>query len=114
MVSRNRAFSGEDPRTRARRALEIANRLDSRHPDAGIALEYRDPLQLLVATILSAQCTDERVNQVTPVLFERFPDAGSYAAAELEEIEEIIHSTGFFRQKAKSIKGAAAMPQGFI
>ncbi len=104
-----RPFAGEDIQARAGRALEIADRLDERHPDAGVALEYRDPLQLMVATILSAQCTDERVNQVTPVLFGRFPDAGTLAAAELEEIEEIIHSTGFFHQKAKSIKGSCVM-----
>ncbi len=109
MARKNPAFSEEDPLARASRVLKIMDRLDERHPDAGVALEYRDPLQLLVATILSAQCTDERVNQVTPVLFERFPDAGAYAAAGVEEIEEIIHSTGFFRQKAKSIKGAAAV-----
>ncbi len=109
MARKNPAFSEEDPLARASRVLKIMDRLDERHPDAGVALEYRDPLQLLVATILSAQCTDERVNQVTPVLFERFPDAGAYAAAGVEEIEEIIHSTGFFRQKAKSIKGSAAV-----
>ena len=109
MTRNRRPFAGEDAEERARRALEIADRLDERHPDAGVALEYRDPLQLMVATILSAQCTDERVNQVTPVLFERFPDAGTLAAAGLEEIEEIIHSTGFFHQKAKAIKGSCVM-----
>ena len=109
MAPRTRPFSSETGEARAARALEIADRLDERHPDAGVALESRDPLQLLVATILSAQCTDERVNQVTPILFDRFPDAGSLAAADLEEIEEIIHSTGFFRQKAKSIKGSSLM-----
>ena len=109
MARKKRPFSDEDPPARVARALEIAKRLEARHPDAGVALEDHDPLQLLVATILSAQCTDERVNQVTPQLFRRFPDAGAYAAAEAEEIEEIIHSTGFFRQKAKSIKGACTV-----
>ncbi len=109
MARKKRPFSDEDHQARSFRALEIANRLDQRHPDAGVGLEYHDPLQLLVATILSAQCTDERVIQVSPVLFECFVDAGAYAAADLEEIEEIIHSTGFFRQKAKSIKGASTV-----
>ncbi len=109
MTREKRPFAGEDTQARARRALEIADRLDERHPDARIALVHRDPFQLMVATILSAQCTDEQVNQVTPVLFGRFPDAGALAAAELEEIEEIIHSTGFFHQKAKAIKGSCVM-----
>src|SRR5207237_785659 len=69
------------------------------------ALDYRTPLQLVIATILSAQCTDKRVNLVTPALFARFPDARSFAAATLSEIEEHVKSTGFFRNKAKSIKG---------
>jgi len=73
------------------------------HPDAHCALNYETPVQLLVATILSAQCTDERVNLVTPVLFGKYPDAAALAHAPLADLETIIHSTGFFRQKALSI-----------
>ena len=76
------------------------------YPDAQCALDFETPLQLLIATILSAQCTDERVNKVTPVLFARWRDAAALAAAELPEIEQVIHSAGFFRNKAKSIKEA--------
>ena len=76
------------------------------YPDAKCALDFETPLQLLIATILSAQCTDERVNKVTPVLFARWRDAAALAAAELPGIEQVIHSTGFFRNKAKSIKEA--------
>jgi endonuclease-3 len=81
--------------------------LDELYPDPRCALDFSNPLQLLVATILSAQCTDERVNQVTPALFARFPDAAALAAAELAELEEAVRPTGFFRNKAKSIQGAA-------
>jgi endonuclease-3 len=88
----------------AERWPEIVNRLRQAHPDAHCALNYESPLQLLVATILSAQCTDERVNKVTPHLFARFPDAEALAAAEREELEEVIRSTGFFRQKARFIQ----------
>ena len=75
------------------------------YADADCALHHADPLQLLVATILSAQCTDERVNQVTPALFERYPDAGALAEADPAELEEAIRPTGFFRNKAKSLLG---------
>ncbi len=78
--------------------------LEQTYPDARCALDYRNPLELLVATMLSAQCTDERVNMVTPALFARYPDAASYAEAEPAELEELIHSCGFYRQKAKSIR----------
>jgi endonuclease-3 len=81
--------------------------LDRLYPDAQCTLDFNSPLELLVATILSAQCTDERVNQVTPELFQRFPDARAYAQAEISELEEMIRSTGFFRNKAKSIQGMA-------
>lgn len=84
-----------------------ARRLDRAYPDAGCALRHTDPWQLLVATILSAQCTDERVNAVTPGLFRRFPDPAAMAAAPLEEIEALIRSTGFFRNKAKHLRGSA-------
>lgn len=89
-----------------KRARRILTRLRKLYPKAGCALHHREPLELLVATILSAQCTDETVNKVTPVLFARFPTAAALAGAPLETIEEIIHSTGFFRQKAKSIQGS--------
>ena len=91
----------------AKRFPEILRRLRQRHPDAHCELDYETPLQLLVATILSAQCTDVRVNQVTPELFDRFPDAESLAAAPREEIEAIIRPTGFFRQKARYIQESA-------
>ncbi len=91
------------------RALEILVRLKRLYPDATCTLNYETPVQLLVATILSAQCTDERVNKVTPALFKRFPDAFSLATADLEELEELVRSTGFYRNKAKNIKGACSM-----
>jgi len=91
---------------RARRILTALHKL---YPDADCALEHVDPLQLLIATVLSAQSTDENVNKVTPVLFKRFKTAKALADAPREKIEEIIHSTGFFRQKAKSIQGACRM-----
>ncbi len=88
------------------RALEILARLQHLYPDATCSLNYSTPVQLLVATILSAQCTDERVNKVTPALFARFPDAASLANADLEELENLVRSTGFYRNKAKNIQGA--------
>ncbi len=91
------------------RALEILIRLKRRYPEAPCTLNYETPIQLLVATILSAQCTDERVNQVTPELFRRFPDAAALASANVEEIENLIRSTGFYRNKAKNIVGACRM-----
>jgi endonuclease-3 len=89
------------------RALEVLTRLKSHYPDATCSLDYETPFQLLVATILSAQCTDERVNKVTPPLFARFPDAQSMAEADPIEIEDLVKSTGFFRNKAKNIQAAA-------
>jgi endonuclease III len=86
------------------RALEILVRLKRLYPEAPCTLDYQTPVQLLVAVILSAQCTDARVNLVTPELFRRFPDAESMAAADLEEITELVRSTGFYRNKAKNIK----------
>jgi endonuclease-3 len=85
----------------------LLDRLRAAHPDATCALEHRDPFELLVATILSAQCTDARVNQVTPALFARFPDAASMSRARQEELEELVRTTGFFRNKSKSIRGAS-------
>jgi endonuclease-3 len=95
--------------SKKQRALEILNRLKDLYPDATCSLNYSTPVQLLVATILSAQCTDERVNQVTPALFSRFPDAASLANADLEELENLVRSTGFYRNKAKNIQAACRM-----
>lgn len=86
-------------------AAEVYDRLAKEYPDAHCELDYRTPLELLSATILSAQCTDKRVNMVTPVLFRTFPTAQSLADAAPEELEEIIKSTGFFRNKTKSLIG---------
>ncbi len=91
------------------RIKAIIERLEKEYGKAHIALEYNDPFQLLVAVILSAQCTDVRVNMITPVLFERFPGPEEMAKADVKEIEEIIRSCGFFRNKAKNIKAAAEM-----
>ena len=88
---------------------KILHRLKKMHPEAECALRHENALELLVATILSAQCTDERVNLVTRDLFERYRTAADYAGADRSEIEELIHSTGFFRNKAKSIQGMAAL-----
>ena len=89
-----------------KRALEVLARLKRLYPDATCSLDYTTPVQLLVATILSAQCTDERVNKVTPALFARFPDARSMANADILELEELVRSTGFYHNKAKNIQGA--------
>ncbi|HVO38925.1 MAG TPA: endonuclease III [Spirochaetia bacterium] len=89
------------------RARATARVLIAEYPDARCMLDHRDPFQLLVATILAAQCTDERVNQVTPALFQRFPDPPTMAKADIAELESLIRSTGFFHNKAKSIKGAS-------
>jgi endonuclease-3 len=99
------AKGGENHQERKKRARRILNGLRKLYPEADCALRHADPVQLLIATILSAQSTDETVNKVTPVLFGRFKTVKALAEAPLEQIEEIIHSTGFFRQKAKSVKG---------
>lgn len=88
-------------------ADEILRRLLALYPDAHCELDYRNPYELAVATILSAQCTDKRVNMVTPELFRRWPDAEALSVAPREEIEEVIQSTGFYRNKAKSLSGFA-------
>jgi len=90
-------------------ALEILIRLKRLYPEAPCTLNYETPVQLLVATILSAQCTDERVNQVTPELFRRFPDADALASADLTELENLVRSTGFYRNKAKNIQAACSL-----
>ena len=88
-------------------AAVIYDRLAEHYPDARCALVHESPFQLLVATILSAQCTDKRVNMVTPALFARYPTPAAMAAANPEELEEMIKSTGFFRNKTKSLIGMA-------
>jgi endonuclease-3 len=97
----------ESRKARTERAARIFHTLEREYPEAETALNHENPFQLAVATILSAQCTDERVNLVTPELFRRFPDPEALAGAPLAEVEEIIHSTGFFRSKAKNIVGMA-------
>ena len=92
-----------------RRARRINRELAALYPDAHCELNFTSPLELLVATILSAQCTDRRVNQVTPVLFARYRSAADYAAADRDEVEKIIQSTGFFRAKTTSIIGLGQM-----
>lgn len=93
--------------TRLERARELARRLPLIYPDAHCELDYTNPLELLVATILSAQCTDKRVNIVTKALFQRCQSAKDYATIPQEELEQIIHSAGFYRNKAKNIRAMA-------
>lgn len=90
------------------RAPEIFRRLAAAYPNAKCALEFETPFQLLVATILSAQCTDKRVNMVTPKLFATYPTPASLAAARQEDVEDLVRTTGFFRNKAKSLLGVSA------
>src|SRR4029077_11656116 len=92
----------------ARRAASLFDRLDRQHPGAFTELNFRNPYELLVATILSAQSTDAGVNRVTPALFARYPDAPALARATNEELEPHIRATGFFRSKARSLLGMAA------
>jgi endonuclease-3 len=89
------------------RARKIIRALKRAYPDAKIALDFSNPLELLVATILSAQCTDERVNMVTPALFAKYTSARDWAKADLPTLERLVHSTGFFRAKARAIVGMA-------
>jgi endonuclease-3 len=91
------------------RAPELLERLGALYPHATCSLDWRTPYELLVATMLSAQCTDARVNMVTPALFERFPDAAAAAAVEPAEVEPYVQSTGFFRNKAKAIVGSSRL-----
>jgi endonuclease-3 len=97
----------ESQKARHERAGRIVQRLARAYPDAKIALRHRNAFQLLVATILSAQCTDEKVNEVTPQLFRRYPKPKDLADAEPSELETLIRSTGFYRQKAKSLLGTS-------
>ena len=102
------------PRAAKARAIEVVARLAEAYPGSATelcALEHQDPFQLLVATILSAQCTDARVNMVTPILFRRYPDPAALAGADPAEVEEIIRSTGFFRAKARRLVG---MSRGLV
>ncbi len=103
----NVARSHESKAARRQRAFRILTTLKNTYPKAQCALHHRGALELLVATILSAQCTDKRVNQVTPDLFRRYPDADTLADAKKDELEAMIRSTGFFRNKAKSLIGMA-------
>jgi endonuclease-3 len=98
----------ESAAARRERTAELLARLEAAYPDARCALDHGGSLELLVATILSAQCTDVRVNQVTPALFRRYPTAADYAQAPLAELEEAIRPTGFFRNKARSLRGLGA------
>jgi endonuclease-3 len=91
------------------KALKIIELLEKEHPDAKIALHYTNPLELLVATILSAQCTDERVNIVTKALFEKYKTAEDYANVDIKELENDIRSTGFYRNKARNVKKCGQM-----
>lgn len=97
----------ESKSARLARTLDIVQRLAETYPVAECALHHRNPFELLAATILSAQCTDERVNMVTPELFRRYPDAKTLAAADQADVEEIVRSTGFYRAKAGNLIGMA-------
>jgi endonuclease-3 len=98
-----RTFDDESPVARTRRARRINRELADLYPDAHCELDFTTPLELSVATILSAQSTDKGVNLVTPTLFRRYPDAAAYAGADRAELEELIHSTGFFRNKTNTL-----------
>ncbi|MGF1541334.1 MAG: endonuclease III [Pleurocapsa sp.] len=107
MSSSSKSVKVKQSSTKVRqRAHSILLLLEHLYPDATCSLNYETTVQLLVATILSAQCTDERVNRVTPALFARFPDAPALAGANREDLETLIRPTGFFRNKAKNIQGA--------
>ena len=104
----SRVKSGRESKALLRaRAAKILDMLEQAHPEATCALHYKNPFELVTAVILSAQCTDDRVNMVTPALFRRYPGPESLARARMEDVEDIIRSTGFFRAKARSIVGCA-------
>lgn len=92
-------------RERRERAMRMMERLDEAYPDSKVALNFTNPLEMLVATVLSAQCTDKKVNEVTAVLFDKYRAAADYASAPPGELEDDIHATGFFNQKAKHLRG---------
>jgi endonuclease III len=103
------AGSGNNTQMKAgERVAQLGEVLPKVYPDAHTELDFKNPLQLLIATILSAQCTDKRVNMVTPALFKKYRTAADYANASPRELESLIKSTGFFRNKAKSIRGATS------
>jgi endonuclease III len=104
---RGRVSRREGRAAKRERTATIVRRLHAEYPDAKCSLDHRNAFELLTATILSAQCTDERVNLVTPALFARYPTPHDLAAARQEDVEELIRSTGFFRSKAKSLIGMA-------
>jgi endonuclease-3 len=106
-MTRPRKSGRETKAELRRRALRILALLKREYPDAHCALDYRTPFELIVATILSAQCTDVRVNLVTPAFFARYPTPGALAEADQGDVEELIRSTGFFRNKARSLIGMA-------
>ena len=101
------AFPRESAKAKRERAATVVQHLRQAYPEAKCALEHDDPFQLLVATILSAQCTDVRVNMTTPALFKRYPTPRDLAAAKPEDVQAMIKPTGFFNNKTKSIQGAA-------
>lgn len=104
----------ESPLSRKRRARRIYRVLAAQYPDADCELDFEDPFQLLCATVLSAQCTDKRVNAVTPTLFARYPNAKRMAGADVHDLEEIVRSTGFYRAKSASLLGIAhAIQEGY-
>ena len=110
--SQRAALVSRSPKTKADKlaiATVVLERLKTEYPDAHCELDYRNPFELLCATILSAQCTDVRVNMVTPALFARYPDADALCVANQEDVEAIVRTTGFFRAKAKSLIGMGAM-----
>ena len=107
-ATRRRPPALVSPPKSAAEVRRIVDKLKRQHPDADTALNYSSPYELLVATILSAQCTDERVNQVTPALFKRYPNAAALAGATTGELEPQIQSTGFFRAKSRALLGMAS------
>lgn len=100
-------FKRESPEDKQKRAMEIYRRLKKLYPNAHCELNFKNPLQLLVATILSAQCTDKRVNKVTPPLFKKYKNAQAFASADRGELEALVQSTGFYRNKTTSILNMA-------
>ena len=94
----------ESQKAKRQRTVEILARLRQAYPDSRIALDFATPLQLLIATVLAAQCTDKKINEISPALFRRYPAARDYAVAEITELEEMVRSTGFYRNKARAVK----------
>ena len=103
----NKGSFASNNKTISIKLIEIVKILKEYYPEATCSLDFTTPFEMLVAVMLSAQCTDARVNLVTPALFARFPDAESFASADVDEIEELIRSTGFYHNKAKNIKNCS-------